>query len=140
MRTVRRIVVCDAHHRFHDSCNWVCVKSTSHVDALIAGIEANLDDNGRDAKPIDRSEEFDRMYQLLGTMPAPEIHIKQEPGDITITGKTYPLSLFLEEIGFELCDGAYHPKDLLANFDELIAEVNELAAEYGWTVHHERAL
>ena len=67
-----------------------------------------------------------------------EIQIKQEADDITLTGKTYNLALFLDEIGFEMTNGAYHPKDLLADFDKLIADVKELATMYGWRVVHER--
>ena len=63
--------------------------------------------------------------------------MKQEADDITITGQTYSLSTFLDEIGFEWSCGAYHPKDLLADFDEMIANVKEMATDYGWAVVHE---
>ena len=124
-------------HRFFDSTNYIVVKTAKQVDVLIAAINDRLDDNGRESGPLEYADDFREMYHKLGMQDKPEINIKQEADDVTITGKTFPLSLFLDEIGFEMSSGAFHPKDLLANFDTLIQDVKELANVYGWSVMHE---
>ena len=131
---VRVRVLC----RFFDNTNYVVVKTAKQVDILINAIADRLDDNARTAQPIEHADDFAEMYRTLCTHEAPEIVIKQEADDITITGKVYALGLFLDEIGFEAANGAYHPKDLLADFDKMIADVKELADAYGWSVVHNR--
>ena len=125
-------------HRYFDTTNYVVVKTAKQVDILVAAVADRYDDNARSAQPIAYADDYAEMYQALTMQEAPEIQIKQESDDITITGKTYALALFLDEIGFEITSGAFHPKDLLADFDKLIADVKELAALYGWRVVHER--
>ena len=124
--------------RYYDSVNYVVVKTASQVDILLAAIKERRDEHGRDAQPFEMSEEFQSVYNQLATKVKPLIHIKQDEDDVTITGKTFSLSAFLDEIGFEPTGGAFHPKDLLAEFDELIGDVKEMAATYGWSVVHER--
>ena len=125
--------------RLFDNTNFVVVKTTKQVDVLIAAMANRLDDNGKSIHPIAYADDYAENYHTLGMQAEQfEIQIKQEADDITLTGKTYNLALFLDEIGFEMTNGAYHPKDLLADFDKLIADVKELATMYGWRVVHER--
>ena len=124
--------------RFFDNTNYVVVKTAKQVDMLISAVAYRLDDNARTAEPIEYADDYAEMYRTLSTQEAPEIVIKQEADDITITGKVYALGMFLDEIGFEAVNGAYHPKDLLADFDQMISDVKELADAYGWSVVHTR--
>ena len=100
-----RVRVCV--HRYFNYANYVVVKTTKQVDILLAAIAERLDENARSAMPMEYAEDYDDMYRFLGMQEAPEIHIKQECDDVTITGKTYSLSLFLNEIGFEVANGAF---------------------------------
>ena len=57
--------------------------------------------------------------------------------DITISGKTFPLHHYLDQIGFTKDsegNGDYHPTDLLSDFPALAQEVVDLCDSFGWNI------
>ena len=114
--------------------NKIKVYSAEQVAMLLEVLGEEHTEDGKCCLPFKYALDYEDKLNELRTRPQ-SIKMIVKEDDITITGKTYPLHHYLDQIGFTKDpegSNEYHPTDLLSDFPALAQEVVDLCDSFGW--------
>lgn len=115
-------------------------QTSEQVDVLLDSLRATQSETGQHTTPFEYKEDYQEMYSLLCALEKPQITMTNTSDSFKLEGRTFPLELFLQDIGLIKTANYWEPPQLSADLEagsvtRLKGEVLELCAAYGFVVN-----
>ena len=124
--------------RYHNNTNHVKVHTSEQVKQLVTVLSEETDDNNKFPTPFKFTDNYDDMYAQLMLKDKPVLSMNRQTDIITLTGKVWPLELFLHSLGFVKFNSEMvittSSAEAHGGFDAITADVRALAHTYGWKI------
>lgn len=124
--------------RYAAEARHVKVHTSEQVQQLLTALLDEKAVNGKGAAPLIYADKYHEMYAELMLKEKPVLIVRKQTDIIAVSGRTWPLEVFLQSLGFNKVGQEMVVTEAAAEenggFDQVLEDVNLLAETYGWKV------